>query len=142
MSDPETVAEPAKTTPFWKWPGEWVRDDKFWREVTARALSGLIVIFVAYWVAVLFGILQTPSALLMANQIFIGFALAVSMLIVGAWFVASQRTRVNIQTMAHITGDVICALSRSSKPAPKSPAHLHDHCLYLRLLHGGYLHSL
>lgn len=41
----------------WQWPGEWVKDEKFWREVTARALSGLIVIGLGALGAVAAGII-------------------------------------------------------------------------------------
>lgn len=56
----ETTELEKKTRP-WQWPGEWFRDEKFWREVTARGLSGIIVLVVGYWAAVWLGYIDTPD---------------------------------------------------------------------------------
>lgn len=50
----------AKSKP-WQWPGEWVNDEKFWREVTARATSALIVVIIGYIAAMVLGYISTPT---------------------------------------------------------------------------------
>lgn len=56
MSDPEPpVSKP------WKWPGEWVRDQGWWRDVSTRAAAGLIVVFIAWGVGVAVGAFSDPG---------------------------------------------------------------------------------
>lgn len=55
------ISESKKAKP-WQWPSDWIRDEKFWRDVTARAASGIIVLFVGYWGAVILGYIQQPNA--------------------------------------------------------------------------------
>ncbi|WP_427007172.1 hypothetical protein [Pseudarthrobacter sp. H2] len=59
----EQLEETKERVRPWQWPGEWVRDEKFWRDVTARAASGVIVVFVGYWAAVWLGYIRQPNAL-------------------------------------------------------------------------------
>ncbi|WP_160665114.1 hypothetical protein [Pseudarthrobacter sp. ATCC 49987] len=44
----------------WQWPGEWMRDEKFWRDVASRTLAGALVVAMGYLVAVANGLLQVP----------------------------------------------------------------------------------
>ena len=57
---------PAKQSPPHKWPGEWVRDEKFWREVATRTVAGILALaipgFVAFILLSVAGFLQTPDA--------------------------------------------------------------------------------
>ena len=48
---------------WWLWPVKWITDQSFWRDVTSRALSGLIVAAVAYLFAILAGYLSAPGPL-------------------------------------------------------------------------------
>lgn len=57
------IAAGAKRTRPWQWPGEWISDEKFRRDVAARAASGIVVLFVGYWAAVWLGYIQQPNAL-------------------------------------------------------------------------------
>jgi hypothetical protein len=56
----ETDQKPQAVRP-WQWPGEWFRDEKFWRDVGSRTLSGLIVLFFGYWAALLLGFIKSPD---------------------------------------------------------------------------------
>ena len=58
--DKEPAAE-NQQSPWYKWPAEWRRDEKFWREVATRAIAGLIVVILGYVGAVLLGYLQKPD---------------------------------------------------------------------------------
>jgi hypothetical protein len=58
MSETKTVEDQSKP---WKWPGEWFRDERFWRDVGSRTLSGLIVLFFGYWAALLLGFIKSPD---------------------------------------------------------------------------------
>ncbi|WP_284987620.1 hypothetical protein [Arthrobacter sp. fls2-241-R2A-172] len=61
---------PVKQSP-WRWPAAWFRDQNFWREVTARALSGLIVILVGYVVLAANGLLGLPSPVKMISALLV-----------------------------------------------------------------------
>ena len=56
MSEPEKK----KTVP-WQWPIEWASDEKFWRDVSSRALAGLIVVNVVAIVGFTTGVLSVPD---------------------------------------------------------------------------------
>ncbi|MHC6592907.1 hypothetical protein [Arthrobacter sp. C152] len=58
MSETDQVTKAARP---WQWPGEWFRDEKFWRDVGSRTLSGLIVLFFGYWAALLLGFIKSPD---------------------------------------------------------------------------------
>lgn len=64
----ETTELENKTKP-WQWPGEWFRDEKFWRDVGSRTLSGLIVLFFGYWAALLLGFIKSPDNFKNAFQV-------------------------------------------------------------------------
>jgi hypothetical protein len=63
-----TEIEEKKTKP-WQWPGEWFRDEKFWRDVGSRTVSGLIVLFFGYWAALLLGFIKSPDNFRNAFQV-------------------------------------------------------------------------
>jgi len=52
--------EKVKVKP-WQWPAEWVKDEKFWRDVATRTAAGLIVGLIGYVFLVLQGVIQSPS---------------------------------------------------------------------------------
>jgi hypothetical protein len=58
IEDTKTPARP------WLWPSEWFKDEKFWREVTARAMSGVIVLVLAALGAVAAGLIVQPYFML------------------------------------------------------------------------------
>lgn len=45
--------EPEAVTHWHRWPGEWVRDKSWWREVSSRAMAGLIVALIVALVGLL-----------------------------------------------------------------------------------------
>ncbi|GGV28253.1 hypothetical protein [Paenarthrobacter nicotinovorans] len=66
--------------PPWQWPLEWWLDEKFWRDVATRTVSGLVVLLIGYIVAVTSGLLGIPDLrkvlaviLVIAGAILIGF---------------------------------------------------------------------
>lgn len=66
MSETEEMAKPVRP---WQWPGEWFRDQSFWRDVGSRTLSGLIVLFFGYWAALLLGFIKSPDNFKNAFQV-------------------------------------------------------------------------
>jgi hypothetical protein len=64
----ETDEKPAVVRP-WQWPGEWFKDEKFWRDVGSRTLSGLIVLLFGYWAALLLGFIKSPDNFKNAFQV-------------------------------------------------------------------------
>jgi len=75
MSD--TSDAEAKPKP-WQWPGEWFRDEKFWRDVTARAMSGLVIAFILYLFAVFGGYIKPLNLAWIATVWIAGMALLFS----------------------------------------------------------------
>lgn len=63
------TTEIEKKTKAWQWPGEWFRDQSFWRDVGSRTLSGLIVLFFGYWAALLLGFIKSPDNFRNAFQV-------------------------------------------------------------------------
>lgn len=74
--------EKTRNSKPWQWPGEWMKDEKFWKDVTARAASGIIVLFVGYWGAVILGYIQQPNALKSAFESTFLVALALTSVVV------------------------------------------------------------
>lgn len=52
----------AKAKP-WQWPGEWARDEKFWRDVGSRTIAGILVVAFGYLAALAGGYISQPSAI-------------------------------------------------------------------------------
>lgn len=56
----------SKQSPPYKWPGEWTRDEKFWREVATRTIANILALaipgFVAFVLLSVTGYLRTPNA--------------------------------------------------------------------------------
>ncbi|MDQ0825394.1 membrane protease YdiL (CAAX protease family) [Arthrobacter sp. B2I5] len=63
----------------WQWPLEWWHDEKFWRDVATRTVSGLVVLLIGYIVAVASGLLGIPDLrkVLAVLLVFAGAALVV-----------------------------------------------------------------
>lgn len=57
MSD---KVEKEKTKP-WHWPGEWVRDQSFYRDIATRTAAGVLVGIIGYSFAVFMGYIQNPG---------------------------------------------------------------------------------
>jgi hypothetical protein len=70
----ESHPEPGQS-PWYRWPGEWRRDEKFWREVATRTIAGVLALWIVSSAAWLFlvvtGYLAQPKS--WATVIF-GFA--------------------------------------------------------------------
>lgn len=58
MSETKEIEKQSKP---WQWPGEWFSDQSFWRDVGSRTISGLIVLFLGYWAALLLGFIKSPD---------------------------------------------------------------------------------
>jgi hypothetical protein len=48
-------------TPPSRWLLKWMREEKFWQDVTTRALAAIIVIFLSYLYAILAGYVRQPN---------------------------------------------------------------------------------
>ncbi|WP_437773541.1 hypothetical protein [Arthrobacter sp. KNU40] len=68
---PQTESHPLR------WPGEWLRDEKFWRDVASRTASGLIILFVGYWTALIIGFIKTPDNFKASYQVTVGMLIVV-----------------------------------------------------------------
>jgi cation transport ATPase len=84
----------------WQWPGEWVKDEKFWREVTARATSGLLVVFVGYIAAMVLGYISTPTGKQTINLVVLASMLSFCMFCTiwfyrSGWLSSRRRTGTN-----------------------------------------------
>lgn len=55
-----------KQSPWYRWAGEWRRDEKFWREIATRTIATLLALFitsvVAYVSLLVTGFLAQPNA--------------------------------------------------------------------------------
>lgn len=84
MEETEVKSKP------WQWPREWVRDEKFWREVTARGLSGLIVVAIWYCAAVAGGFIAET----MVFRTLLAGGAALLYIGITVWFlIASKRPK-------------------------------------------------
>lgn len=45
----------------WGWVGTWLREEKFWRDIGARVLAGVLTAGIVYAGALLLGYLHTPE---------------------------------------------------------------------------------
>jgi len=45
----------------WRWPLQWVREEKFWRDIGSRVLAGVLTAAIIYLGAVVLGYLHTPE---------------------------------------------------------------------------------
>ena len=45
----------------WQWPGEWLKDEKFWKDVASRTLSGVLAVGVIYIYGHAVGYFKTPA---------------------------------------------------------------------------------
>ncbi|OBB38026.1 hypothetical protein [Mycolicibacterium fortuitum] len=48
-------------TPPSRWLAKWVREEKFWQDITTRTLSALIVVLLGYVYAILAGYVGAPN---------------------------------------------------------------------------------
>lgn len=55
------TSEAEKQSKPWQWPGEWMRDEKFWRDVGSRTIAGFIVVVLGYFSAIGLGYVQQPN---------------------------------------------------------------------------------
>lgn len=75
----------------WRWPGEWLRQESFWRDVGSRTLAGVFAGLLLYIGAVLLGYVQRPGVwrvLLVVSTLTLA---AIGAIVVGYVFV--QRSR-------------------------------------------------
>lgn len=88
MPDDTDISRPSP----WGWVGTWLREEKFWRDIGARVLAGVLTASIVYVGALLLGYLHTPeigAGLLLALGI-----LACGSLLAGAVALArSARSR-------------------------------------------------
>lgn len=55
-----TEAEVAEKSKPWQWPGEWMKDEKFWKDVASRTLSGVLAVGIIYLYGLAVGYFKTP----------------------------------------------------------------------------------
>ncbi|MFC9420027.1 hypothetical protein [Bacillus mobilis] len=70
----------------WQWPGAWMRDEKFWKDVASRTASGLLVVIIGLLYAGAAGYITQPDV----RGFLIGFAVValgwtVVFLVIGRW---------------------------------------------------------
>jgi hypothetical protein len=53
--------EAGKKVQPWHWPGQWVREESFWRDVATRTASGLLVVILVYAYGLAVGYFRTPQ---------------------------------------------------------------------------------
>lgn len=58
--DSEDEDSEKKLTP-WSWPFQWLKDEKWWRDVSSRAVAGLLIVLVTYALGVASGYLNKPG---------------------------------------------------------------------------------
>jgi 4-amino-4-deoxy-L-arabinose transferase-like glycosyltransferase len=59
----------------WRWPEQWLRDEKFWRDVGSRTLSAIFAAGLIYVFALAAGYVRRPNVLPLALAMFAGLAL-------------------------------------------------------------------
>jgi len=65
----------------WQLPGQWLREEKFWRDIGTRVLAGVITAAIVYLGALVLGYLHTPE-LGAGLALLLGLAVAVVLLLV------------------------------------------------------------
>ncbi|WP_291045470.1 hypothetical protein [Herbiconiux sp.] len=45
----------------WRWPAEWMSEEKFWRDIGTRVLAGVVTAAIVYLGALVLGYLHTPE---------------------------------------------------------------------------------
>lgn len=64
---------PPQQLPPWKWPGQWVRSESWWREVSTRTAAAVLTVVIVASAGVAAGYIQRPTlretALLVANLV-------------------------------------------------------------------------
>jgi len=55
-TEPTEVNNAESTSEPWRWPAQWFKDEKFWREVASRTVSGIIVVTLGFMAAMLMGL--------------------------------------------------------------------------------------
>ncbi len=100
-----------------RWPGEWLRDQSFWRDVATRTLAGLIVALVIFAVGVTAGLV--PAGVLWALLV---MAAAMALLIaLSVWsgvrltkrLVGASRRRRRVLILAQYVVMLVAALAFS-----------------------------
>ncbi len=86
----EELRPPAVPKP-WQWPTMWFRDEKFWRDVAARAMSGLVLAFLLYLFAVFGGYIKPLNIAWVITVWIIGITLLFSFgLYYGDWTMSKK----------------------------------------------------
>ncbi|RKT36914.1 hypothetical protein DEU34_1444 [Microbacterium sp. AG1240] len=100
------MAENSEERPVapWAWPGEWVREEKFWRDIGARVLAGVVTAAIVYVGALVLGYLHTPEVGAGVMIVLIG-AGALLLGSSGAAVLLGMRTR--SRSGAHAVGRVL-----------------------------------
>lgn len=96
----------------WGWVGVWVREEKFWRDIGARVLAGVLTAGIVYAGALLLGYLHTPeigAGLLIA----LGIVACTSVLTGSVTLVRRARTRARTgaRSAAHLVFAAVLVLA-------------------------------
>lgn len=77
------TAEKEKQSKPWQWPGEWMRDEKFWRDVASRTASGVLVVVIGLAYAAAAGYITSPDL----RRFLFGLGMSLVILVPGyIWF--------------------------------------------------------
>ena len=74
----------------WRWPGQWLKDEKFWREVGSRTLSAVIAAGIIYLFAIAAGYVRRPVV-----SVFVVSTLAAAFVQIGEVYLVVRLTRKN-----------------------------------------------
>lgn len=104
------TAEPAGKTPFWKWPGKWVKDEKFWMDVATRTVAGILAAAFIYIFAITMGYLQSPSFGQVISAIFQSTFLIAILPFILMW--AAKVAQIVLERKGHPVGFVATRMAR------------------------------
>jgi hypothetical protein len=81
--------------PSTRWLSKWLREEKFWQDITTRTLAALIVIFLGYVYAVLAGYVGAPNMWRVWVAGVVTVVVAALAFVYLRWAVHSWRQKVN-----------------------------------------------
>lgn len=78
-----------KTIKVRDWPREWFHDEKFWKDVASRTVSGSLVVLLGYIAAMVLGYIGTPDGRQIMN-IAVSFVLLALGIATTVWFIRND----------------------------------------------------
>lgn len=105
MPDDTDISRPSP----WGWVGTWLREEKFWRDIGARVLAGVLTAGIVYAGALLLGYLHTPE--IGAGLLLTLGVLACGSLLAGAVALARSRGKAGANGTVRIFLAVLSVLA-------------------------------